>query len=334
MATLPPFTTGLHPISKHAYAYMQPDGSWGLNNAMLLVSGNESLLIDTLCDLPHTRRMLKTIAEQVPSAKKIDKVFLTHWHCDHVFGVSADELKNSTVIASQICADYMATQPPGAWLAAQDSLSGDARLQHEKWVGTRFDFSGVKYRAVDQTFDGELTIKVGDHKVVFVETKPSHTKSDSVVWIPDEGVAHTGDLVMGHRHVSMQYPFIHHLVEAVELMVSWNAEIYVTGHGPALTLAGMKEFLEYMYFIQGKVKDYYQAGKTVDEATDDLLENLGPYKTWTNPAALYFTMKMGYCELAGETEYFWRRNNPHFIATVWRVGKELPKKHPELFAQF
>ena len=43
---------------------------------------------------------------------------------------------------------------------------------------------------------------------------------------------------------------------------------------------------------------------------------------------------MGFCELAGDTEIFWRRNNPNFIATVWRMGQELPKRHPDLFAQF
>ena len=334
MANMPPFITGLHPVTSATWAYMQPDGSWGLNNAMLVVSHGESLLVDTLCDPTHQHRMHKVIVEQVPAATDITKVFLTHWHCDHVFGLSVDELKNSTVIASQLCADYMATQPPTAWVAAQDTLTGDAALQHQKWTSTRFDFSDVRYRAVDQTFEGKTEFKVGDLKVICVEAKPCHTKSDSMVWIPDEGVCHTGDLGMGNRHLSLQYPFLRHMVEAYETMISWGCKIYVTGHGPCMTLAQMKTFLEYLHFLQDKIKKYYGAGMGLDEAADDLLGNLGPYKTWTSPGGLYFTIKMGFCELAGDTEIFWRRNNPNFIATVWRVGQELPKRHPELFAQF
>jgi hypothetical protein len=117
-------------------------------------------------------------------------------------------------------------------------------------------------------------------------------------------------------------------------MISWGCEIYVTGHGPCMTLAQMKAYLDYLHFLQDKIKKYYDAGLGLDEATDELLRNLGPYKSWTNPASMYFTLKMGFAELAGDTEVYWRRNNPNFIATVWRMGKELPKRHPELFAQF
>lgn len=334
MATMPPFTPGLHRMTEGTYAYMQPDGSWGLNNAMLVVSKGESLLIDVLCDLPHTRTMLTTIARDVPSVKQITKVLLTHWHCDHTFGASVDELKNSTIIASRICSDYLATNPPGAWLAAQAELRGDALKQHEKWTKGRFDFTGVKYRPIDQVFEGTLEFKVGDRKVIVVETKPSHTRSDSIVFVPEEGIAHTGDLVMGNRHISMQYPFITNLIEAVKVLISWGAEIYVTGHGPAMTLAQMKEFLEYCHFIKDKIAGYHKAGMSVDDATDELLRNLGPYSSWTSPGGLYFTVQMGFYELAGEKDIFWRRNNPEFIATVWRVGETLPKKHKELFAQF
>lgn len=333
-AKIPPFTTGLHQVSDSVWAYMQPDGSWGLNNAGLVVNGGESLLIDTLCDPTHQHRMHKAIEEAVPAAKKIDKVVLTHWHCDHVFGVSVDELKDSTVIASQLCADYMATQPPTAWVAAQETLTGDAALQHKKWTSTRFDFSDVKYRPVDQTFEGKAEFKTGKLKIVVAEAKPCHTKSDSMVCIPDEGVCHTGDLMMGNRHLSLQYPFLRHMVDATKLMVSWGCEVYITGHGPCVTLPQMKTFLEYLQFLQDKIKKYHDAGMGLDEATDDLLRNLGPYRTWTSPGGLYFTIKMGFCELAGDTEIFWRRNNPNFIATVWRMGQELPKRHPDLFAQF
>jgi glyoxylase-like metal-dependent hydrolase (beta-lactamase superfamily II) len=334
MTTLPGFTFGLHRMTDRTYAYMQPDGSWGLNNAMVFVDRGESLLVDTLCDLPLTRTMLQAMAAAHVDARVIDKVLLTLWHCDHVSGASAEELANSHIYASRICTDYMASNPPQAWLGAVAELTGDARRQMDRWLAGRYDFTGVRHRAPDEVFEGATEIRVGGQKAIVVETKPSHTRSDSVIFFPDEGIAHTGDLVAIDRHVGMQYPGIANLIAATELMIGWGAEIYVTGHGPAARLADVRRYLEYLRFIQGQIKDFYDRGLTMDEATDALLRDLGPYRTLRNPQALYFTVKMGFCEFAGDLDNFARRNNPEFAATVWRVSHELPKRHPELFAQF
>ncbi len=43
-----PYTRGLHEVADGVSAYLQPDGSWGLSNAGLVVDGDASLLVDTL----------------------------------------------------------------------------------------------------------------------------------------------------------------------------------------------------------------------------------------------------------------------------------------------
>jgi len=58
------FERGLHDIGNGAYAWLQPDGGWGWSNAGLIVSGDESLLVDTLFDLPNTREMLDAMKKR------------------------------------------------------------------------------------------------------------------------------------------------------------------------------------------------------------------------------------------------------------------------------
>lgn len=53
--TVVPFTAGLHQLAEHVWAWLQPDGGWGLSNAGLVRGGDQSLLIDTQFDLPRTR---------------------------------------------------------------------------------------------------------------------------------------------------------------------------------------------------------------------------------------------------------------------------------------
>src|SRR3954449_10355632 len=96
-------TDGLNRLSDRVYAFMQLEGGWGANHTALVVSKGESLLIDTLCDLPRTRRMLAEMRSAEPAAGHIGSIVLTHWHVDHVHGVCEASLKESAVYASQAC---------------------------------------------------------------------------------------------------------------------------------------------------------------------------------------------------------------------------------------
>ena len=57
------FRKGLVDIGQGNWAYLQPDGSWGYSNAGLITDSGESLLVDTLFDLPLTQAMLDTMAD-------------------------------------------------------------------------------------------------------------------------------------------------------------------------------------------------------------------------------------------------------------------------------
>src|ERR1700739_4472207 len=98
------FKKGLQDLGNGCYAYLQPDGSWGWSNAGLVVDGGESLLIDTLFDLPLTRAMLDSMRRAEPTATaRIGALVNTHSNGDHVFG---DELvTGAEIIASKACAE-------------------------------------------------------------------------------------------------------------------------------------------------------------------------------------------------------------------------------------
>ena len=80
------YTKGLHDLGDGVLAYLMPDGSWCLNNAGLVVDGDESLLIDTLTDVDLTRAMLDEMAAASPAATSIDALVITHGNLDHFYG--------------------------------------------------------------------------------------------------------------------------------------------------------------------------------------------------------------------------------------------------------
>jgi glyoxylase-like metal-dependent hydrolase (beta-lactamase superfamily II) len=327
------YTHGIHQLADDVWAYLQPDGSWGWNNTALLNTGKACLLIDTTIDIPTTRRMLAEMRSIGTGRNTIDSVLLTHWHVDHVHGISAPELEGCEVIATRTCAQYMAQQPPAAWLKAIAGLENDAQRQIQHLLGNQFDFSGLRYVQPTKTFENEISWEVDGRVVHAVEAKPCHTRSDTIVHLPHAGVVHMGDLVRARHHIGLQFPFMANLMDICEKALSWDAEIYVPGHGPLMDKADMLAALHYMKDIQGQVRRAYDAGKSIHEAFDELLLNLGPYKKYTGIEGLFFTTKMIYAEFSGDAQDHVRKNYPDYLATQWRLRGTLRSRYPHLFAK-
>ena len=62
------YETGVVEFGNGSFAWLQPDGSWGLSNSGLVADRGETLLVDTLFDLAHTQEMLDGYAGAVPAA--------------------------------------------------------------------------------------------------------------------------------------------------------------------------------------------------------------------------------------------------------------------------
>lgn len=325
------YSTGLHRVSDKCYAYMQPPGNWGLNNTAFLVSGGETLMMDTGCDIPLTDRMLAAMAQAEPAANQVANVVLTHWHVDHVHGINAPRLRASRIHASRICADWMANLPPKRWLEAIGSLEGDAKRQMDHLIGNKFDFAGLDYVPPTDIYENSTQFETGGCAVKVIEGKPCHTRSDSIVHIPTEGVVHSGDLISAGRHVGLQFPFMRNLLELVDLMLSWDAAVYIPGHGPLLDVKDLRDIKAYLQFMQEEARRRYDAGMAVEAATEDILRNLGPYKTLRGAENLFFTIQMLYCEFAGDTTDHVRRDYPGYLAKQWELRKSVPQKFPDLF---
>jgi cyclase len=324
---------GVQRVSDNVYAYLLPDGSWSLNNTAFVISDDHALLIDTLVDIPMTKRMLSEMAAAEPRARRFDDVVLTHWHIDHVHGVCVEELKESRIHASRACAEYMAALPPDKWKQSIAALSGDAKRMMDELIGTRFDFSGLRYRAPTHVFEKVLDLSVGSLDVHVEELKPNHTLSDSVVFVRQDGVVHSGDLVVAGRHVGIQYPFMQNLIDDCEILIGLDADTYIPGHGPILNTEDLRDFANYLRFLMTELRLRYDKGLSSDEAASDLLNNLGPYRSLGNPQSLFFTASMVYAEFAGDCSTYLRKDYQGYLAKQWRLKHELPAKHPELFAE-
>ncbi len=316
-------------IADGAYAYMQV-GGWGFNNMAFVVSDGETLLIDTTSDIPMTQRMLDSFAAANPAARKIDVVALTHWHVDHVHGTCMPAFKESRIICTETVEDYMANLPPKGWLGTIESLQGDAKKQMDRLLGNHFDFSGLEPVFPTESFNGRTEFTFGKDRVVLVEAGQCHTASDTVVYLPDRGVVHLGDITGAGAHQGLQWPGLANVIAILEEAASWEADAYVAGHGPVMDVADIRSNIDYSQWFMGEAKRRYEKGMTHEEAADDLMNDLTPYGDRRNPAGIYHTMHMVFNELSGKMNHHVRKNYPKYLANQWRLAEVFPQRHPNL----
>ena len=293
-----PYTLGLHEVADRVWAWTLPDGGYGWSNAGLIAGDGASLLVDTLFDLALTREMLaamKGITDDAPIADAL----ITHSNGDHTHG---NQLLGASVriIAAKGTADEIAHGMPPEMLAmTQTANLGPVATPYARDRFGHFDFSGIKVRNADQTFDRELTVEVGGRRVELLNLGPAHTAADSVLHVPDAGVLFGGDLLfIGCTPIVWAGP-IANWVAACDAMITLDAPIVVPGHGPVTDPDGIRGVRGYLVHVAEQAEAAYRKGLSWTEAADTI--DLGEYATWLDAERVVVNVYQRYRELDPDT---------------------------------
>lgn len=277
-----PFTQGVHDIGNGIYGYVQPDGTWGWSNAGLIVSNGETLLVDTLMSVPLTRIMLDALKAKVPEARKIDRLVNTHANPDHFFGNGL--VADAVIIATNETKKEMAAFNPRMLADLKDNYPsmGDAGAFLFETMGRKFDFSGVdEVTLPTSTFDGRLSLFVGDKLVELTDLGPAHTQSDTIAWLPGDRVVFTGDLLFNEGHPIMWAGPIENWIAACQYIIDLDPQVVVPGHGPITDKAAVANMKAYFEYVRDEARARFEAGMGFDQAARDI--NMQEFRGWSDP---------------------------------------------------
>ncbi len=295
------YTKGLHDLGNSVYAYLQPDGSWGWSNAGLVIDGKASLLIDTLFDLKLTQEMLDSMRKSVPAAAQIDMLVNTHANGDHCYGNQL--VADAEIIASVRTAEEMVTGVSPAQMAAlvknADQLGQIGEFA--RYAFGSFDFENITVTPPDKTFDGELTLKVGDKMVHLIEVGPAHTQGDTLVHIPADRIVFTGDILFIGGHPIIWAGPTSNWLRACDRILAMDVETIVPGHGPITDKKGVAEIKGYFEYIFDEARKRYEAGMPAFEAARDI--PLDRYASWSDGERIVVNVASIYRELSGDTTH-------------------------------
>jgi cyclase len=292
------YTQGLKNLGNGLYAWLQPDGGWGWSNAGLIQDGDQSLLVDTLFDMPLTRTMLGAMQDATGlAADDIGVIVNTHANGDHCHGNGC--CPQAEIIASEASAREMIEVPP-AMLAQFKKLGGQLGPAGSYFadIFAPFDFDNVEERAPTQTFTGQMDIKVGDKAVELIEVGPAHTAGDVLVHVPADKIVFTGDILFIDGTPLMWAGPVSNWVDACDRICDMDVDVIVPGHGPVTDKAGVRRVAEYLEFVDAEARKRFEAGLSVRDAAMDIA--LGDYSSWGDAERIAVNVDTLYREYRGD----------------------------------
>jgi len=284
-----PYAHGLRDLGHGTFAWMQPDGGWGLSNAGLVTDGGEALLVDTLFDFPHTREMLDGFKKA--SGAAIRTVFNTHHNGDHCYGNALVE--GAEILATEGAAAAMTHETP-AMLAGMMKAAPNLGLTGEYLLHcfAAFDFAGVTAKPPDTTFKGRTTRQVGAKTVELIEVGPAHTGGDALAYVATDRTIFTGDILFIEGHPIVWAGPVENWIEACRLIEGLDVETIIPGHGPVTDKEGVARVRDYLTYIRDEAKARFETGMGAFEAARSIA--LDDYASWgdaeriaVNVATLY-----------------------------------------------
>lgn len=265
-------------VTDGVFGYVQPDGSWWINNCGFVAAGDHTVVIDTCSTERRTRALLAT-AESTAGAP-VTTVVNTHHHGDHTNG------------------NYLAT---GATIVGHRKTRGvmvatGINTYENSFTGN--DWGHLELRPPEVLFDDRLTVHAGDVRLELIHPgHAAHTTNDVLVWLPERRVLFVGDLIFngGSPFALMGSPAGWR--KALELVRSLEPETIVPGHGPVCGPEAIDVVDGYLGFLQKLASYGKAAGLTPLQAAREA--DLGPYETLSEQERLPANLHRAYAELDG-----------------------------------
>jgi len=250
-------------LSPHAYAYTAE----GDPNTGIVVGDDAVMVIDTQATPVMAQDVIRRIREVTD--KPIRYVVLSHYHAVRVLGASA--YRPDHVIASRDTYDLIVER-------------GEADMKSEIERFPRL------FRAVESVpgltwptlvFEKRLTLWLGKLQVEIMQLGRGHTKGDTVVWLPQDRILFSGDLV---EYAATPYTGDAYLTDwpaTLDAIAALQPEKLVPGRGVTLQtreavsagLDGTRAFVTQMF---AAVKGGVAAGKDLKSIYRETYDALKP----------------------------------------------------------
>ncbi|MDF0601311.1 MBL fold metallo-hydrolase [Psychromarinibacter sp. C21-152] len=186
-----------------------------------VIIGDDSVMI---VEAQATPRLANKVIECVRSVtdKPITHLVMTHYHAVRVLGASA--FQAPTMIMSEKARSMVVERGQEDW---DSEFTRFPRLfqGHE-------DIPGLTWPTT--TFNGRMSVYLGNRRVDIMQLGRAHTAGDAVIYVPDQNVMFTGDIVEYKSACYCGDGHFHDWPGTIENIRAWELDAIAPGRGDAL----------------------------------------------------------------------------------------------------
>jgi cyclase len=265
-------------VADGVFAYVQPDGTWWINNTGFLVGRRRITAIDACATERRTRALQEAIGRV--SSAPVRTLINTHHHGDHTFGNYLFE--DATIVAQDRARDAM--------------LEAGTPFSAPFW--TEVDWGHIDLAPPFLTFAEQVTHWVDDLRCEVIHPNTAaHTTNDAVVWIPERRVLFAGDLLFNGGTPFWLMGSAFGMLDAVDFLRRFGAETIVPGHGPICGPEVIDRVGRYVRFVLSLANQARSARLSPLEAAREA--DLGEFPGLTDPERLVGNLHRAMAELDG-----------------------------------
>lgn len=190
--------------------------------------------------------------------KPITHVIISHWHGDHMRGLQSIQaaFPKVQIFAHPHAREFIVSTQDrwlkrrvsmvpnivkalNAALGKNQDLSGRPLISEEKsWLENGLSISGqldeenkrTTFVVPNATFADHMTLYLGGKEIQFLHPGNAHTAGDIIMWLPQEKIVATGDIVTGPIPL-MPSPYTHDYVGVLNQIKALGFKTLVPGHG-------------------------------------------------------------------------------------------------------
>ena len=210
-------------LSDHAYAYTAE----GDPNTGIVIGDDSVMVIDTQATPVMAADVIRRIREVTD--KPIKWVVLSHYHAVRVLGASA--YKPEHIVASQDTLELIKER------GEQDKASEIGRFPR-LFRNVESVPPGLTWPTI--TFTGRMTLWLGKLEVQLIQLGRGHTKGDTVVWLPQDRVLFSGDLVEFDATPYAGDAYFQDWPKTLDNIAALKPRALVPGRGAALDRRGRR----------------------------------------------------------------------------------------------
>lgn len=254
----------IHKVVPGIYLAQPHAGGAAVSNAGIVALGNQTLIFDTFWT-PAAACELRQAAEELTDAP-VRIVVNSHHHAAHIGGNQVFDA-DATIIAATVTRKLMAEYAPQqlAWhrhhhrshlaeleatvLNAKGSALRVAQAKYDQYQHLIAALPTMNLRLPDMTFEQQMVLHGSQRSVEIISYGGGHTSSDTILYLPDDGIIFMGDLLSINRHPFLGDGDPGELPRILDLITRLNPHAIIPGHGDMGALADIQTMQSYLAML-------------------------------------------------------------------------------------